>query len=92
MMSLMSETCVFETTYPPPDGERLAGQAAVAAFWEKFFAEAPAANIRVEELFVAGDRGVQRWRYTWGDGHVCGVDVFRLEGGMIAEKLSYVKG
>jgi hypothetical protein len=37
-----------------------------------------------------------RWRYTWknsaDEGHVCGVDVFRVRGGKVAEKLSYVKG
>jgi hypothetical protein len=35
---------------------------------------------------------VVRWRYAWGDGHVRGVDVFRVRGGLVAEKLSYVKG
>jgi hypothetical protein len=93
MMALMSEQCVFENTYPPPDGERLVGLAAVAAFWRHFFADSPAANIEIEELFVTGDRAIQRWRYSWGEqGHVRGVDVFRIEGDKIAEKLSYVKG
>ena len=42
------------------------------------------------------DRGgrpvVVRWRYTWGDGHVRGVDVFTVRDGLVAEKLAYVKG
>lgn len=101
MMALMSAGCVFETTWPPPDGERLAGQEAVAAYWRQFFAGAPAANIEIEELAAAGDRAWGRWRYRWGeDGYVRGVDIFRIEfddepggtGGRIAEKLSYVKG
>jgi hypothetical protein len=93
MMALLSEHCIFETTYPPPDGERLVGQTAVAAFWRKFFADAPAAHIGIEELFAAGDRAVQRWLYAWGEqGHVRGVDIFRIEGVQIAEKLWYVKG
>jgi hypothetical protein len=38
-----------------------------------------------------------RWTYHWTDpsgtpGHVRGVDLYRLEDGLIAEKLSYVKG
>jgi hypothetical protein len=37
-----------------------------------------------------------RWRYTWmnpdSQGHVRGVDVFRVQDGKVAEKLSYVKG
>ena len=45
-----------------------------------------------EEAFSAGDRVVQRWRYTWNGGHVRGVDVFRVRDGKVAEKLSYVKG
>ncbi len=32
-----------------------------------------------------------RWTYTWGDGHVRGVDVFKLKDGLICEKLSYMK-
>ena len=28
-MAAMTEDCVFENTYPPPDGERYEGQAAV---------------------------------------------------------------
>jgi hypothetical protein len=39
-----------------------------------------------------GDRAVFRWHYSWGNGHVRGVDIFRVEDGKVAEKLSYVKG
>ena len=46
---------------------------------------------------MAGDRGVLRWRFAWTDddgspGHVRGVDVLRFRDGLVAEKLSYVKG
>jgi ketosteroid isomerase-like protein len=34
IMAAMSEECVFENTWPPPDGERHVGQAAVRRFWE----------------------------------------------------------
>jgi len=97
MMKLMSEDCSFENTYPPPDGTRLMGQAAVRAFWEGFFADSRAAVIEVEEIFACADRCVMRWTYRWIDaagqpGHVRGVDVYRVRNGRIAEKLSYVKG
>lgn len=93
MMSLMSDQCVFENTWPPPDGKRLVGQDAVAAFWRRLFDETPAANIRLEELVVSGERAFSRWVYRWAEaGHVRGVDLFRIEDGKIAEKLSYVKG
>jgi hypothetical protein len=40
----------------------------------------------------AGNRVVVRWRYTWKDGHVRGVDLFTIRDGLVAEKLAYVKG
>jgi hypothetical protein len=48
-----------------------------------------------EESVVLGDRAVVRWRYGWeGDhaGHVRGVDLLLFRDGLVAEKLSYVKG
>jgi hypothetical protein len=38
-----------------------------------------------------------RWLYRWvdadgKDGHIRGVDVFRVRDGKVAEKLAYVKG
>lgn len=96
IMALMTDDCVFENTYPPPDGERYEGQAAVQAFWERLFVKSPQAYFEVEDIFASEDRGVIRWRYQWqnanGTGHIRGVDVFRVSGGKVAEKLSYVKG
>jgi ketosteroid isomerase-like protein len=97
MMALMTPDCVFENTDPAPDGTRFEGQAAVRAFWKAFFAGSSSAHIEAEEVFAAGERVVMRWRYDWTDehgrpGHVRGVDVYRLRDGLIAEKLSYVKG
>jgi ketosteroid isomerase-like protein len=92
IMALMTDDCVLENTSPAPDGERYEGQAAVRGMWERLFAASPNAYFEVEDIFASGDRGVIRWRYDWGSGHVRGVDVFRVRGGKIAEKLSYVKG
>jgi ketosteroid isomerase-like protein len=96
VMARMTDDCVFENTFPAPDGERFAGAGAVRAFWASFFASTPSARFEVEEMFAAGDRAVQRWAFHWdgpdGPGHVRGVDVFRVSGGRVAEKLSYVKG
>jgi len=90
--ALMSDDVVFENTSPPPDGERHEGQAAVRAFWESFFAGSPRAHFTAEDIFAGGDRCTVRWRYSWGDGSIRGVDVFRVRDGQVAEKLSYVKG
>jgi len=96
VMTAMTEDCVFDSTRPPPDGERIVGQAAVRKFWEAFFARSPSARFETEEIVAAGDRAVVRWVYHWMRdgvrGHVRGVDVFRVRDGRVAEKLSYVKG
>lgn len=94
IMAMMTDDCIFEDT-PPPDGQRYVGQAAVRAYWERFFSESPAARFAAEDCFASGDRCVVTWRYSWepnGDGHVRGVDLFRVRDGKVAEKLAYVKG
>jgi predicted SnoaL-like aldol condensation-catalyzing enzyme len=92
MMRLMSDNCVFENTNPAPDGTVYSGKEAVTRFWENFFKESPNAHIDIEEIFGLGHHCIMRWKYHWGDGHVRGVDVFKLKDGLICEKLSYVKG
>lgn len=97
MAARMAEDIVFENTYPPPDGARYTGIEAVLAFWQDFFRSSPGAYFEIEEVIAAGDRCVTRWKYTWdpqagGQGYVRGADLFRLRGGKIVEKLSYVKG
>jgi ketosteroid isomerase-like protein len=92
VMAAMSQDCVFENTGPAPDGERYAGAEAVRAFWESFFRTNPGARFETEEQFAAGDRCVVRWRYSWGTGHVRGIDIFRVRDGLVTEKLCYVKG
>lgn len=96
-MALMSADCVFENTFPSPDGERFAGQSAVRAFWKDFFESSPGARFEFEETFASGARAFVRWRYTWQNtdglqGHIRGVDIFQVLDGLVAEKLSYVKG
>jgi ketosteroid isomerase-like protein len=97
VMAAMTDNCVFENTYPPPDGERYEGQDAVRGFWEGMLSSSPSAHFEAEEIFAAGDRCVVRWRYTYdgADGqteHIRGVDVLRVRDGRVAEKLAYVKG
>jgi ketosteroid isomerase-like protein len=97
VMALMTDDCIFENTWPAPDGERYEGQSAVRAFWEKLIAGSPSAFFELEELFATGDRAAQRWRYTWVDtdgnpGHIRGVDLFRVTNGKVSEKFAYVKG
>jgi ketosteroid isomerase-like protein len=97
LMAVMTDDCVFENTFPAPDGARYQGRAAVRACWESFFAGSPRAFFDIEAISAAADWGVLRWRYDWvgadgRPGHVRGVDLYRIREGKIAEKLSYVKG
>jgi ketosteroid isomerase-like protein len=102
VMRLMSDDCTFEGT-TPPDGDAYRGAAQVRAAWERLFAASPHARFEAEEIVGLGERVVVRWRYTWSDGgsdagsdagsgHVRGIDLFRVVDGLVAEKLSYVKG
>jgi ketosteroid isomerase-like protein len=90
-MAFVTDDCVFDTTDPAPDGTRYEGPAAIREAWTPIFDDLTS-RFDQEEVFSAGDRVVQLWRYTWSTGHVRGVDVFRIRDGMVAEKLSYVKG
>jgi ketosteroid isomerase-like protein len=92
VMALMTEDCIFENTFPSPDGTRHVGASKVRAELGGFLSSSPLAHFEEEELIAVGDRCVVRWRYTWGDGHVRGVDVMRVRDGKVSEKLSYVKG
>jgi ketosteroid isomerase-like protein len=97
MMQWLTPDTIFENTYPPPDGARHTGRVAVRAFWEEFFQGSSQARIEIEEIFALGERCVMRWTYWWTGrggqtGHIRGVDVYRIRDGLIAEKLSYVKG
>jgi ketosteroid isomerase-like protein len=90
-LAMVSDDCVFDATGPAPDGTRCVGIDAIRAAWAPIFDD-PSSHFEEEEIFHAGDRIVQRWRYTFQGGQVRGVDLFRVRDGKVAEKLSYVKG
>jgi ketosteroid isomerase-like protein len=97
MMQLMSEDCIFENNGPAPDGTIYSGNKAVGQFWQDFFRQSPQVQLDVEDVFSLGLRCVMRWKYEWVDArgkkeHMRGVDIFKVENGLICEMLSYVKG
>jgi ketosteroid isomerase-like protein len=97
VMAAVTDDCVFENTYPAPDGTRYEGKEAVRGAFEEFFRLSPAAQFTIEEIVALGDRCVMRWLYQWLDedgraGYVRGVDLFLIRAGLVSEKLSYVKG
>jgi limonene-1,2-epoxide hydrolase len=90
--ALLTADSVFDST-GAPDGELFEGRDAIRGFWERFFESNPTATFALEEELGVGERVVTRWRYSWSErGHVRGVDLFRVRDGLVAEKLSYVKG
>ena len=90
-LALISDDCVFDATGPAPDGTRCVGRDAIRAAWAPIFANTES-QFTVDENIEAGDRVTQLWTYSWGDGHVRGIDVFRVRDGLVTEKFSYVKG
>lgn len=83
--------CVFEC----PKGRHFVGDEMVDAF-ARLFASPGMSPFATEELVVAGERAVVRWRLSWDHGEedrgeLRGVDVFRIRDGAIAEMLSYAK-
>lgn len=97
VLRAFSEDCVFENTYPAPDGTRYEGLQELRLFWTEFFRSNQQSSFEIEEIFALGDRCVMRWSYHWLDtggqpGHIRGVDIYRVKNGKISEKLSYVKG
>ena len=91
VVAMLTDDVIFEDT-TPPDGVRHIGPAAMAESMRQMFADAPSAHFDIEEMITAGDRGVVRWHYQWGDGHVRGIDLIRVRDGRIAESIAYVKG
>ncbi len=52
-------------------------------------------QFELEEVFVAGERALIRWRYRFGPGasdSIRGVNIMRVRDGLIVEALGYVKG
>ena len=92
VMELMTDDCIFENTFPAPDGTRHTGASEVRKALGEFLTSSPYAHFDEEELIAFEDRCIVRWKYSWGDGHVRGVDVMRVRDGKVSEKLSYVKG
>ena len=92
----LTDDTVFENTSPAPDGQRIAGKAAVVGFWRNWFARNPEAHFETEEMIVSGNRATVLWIYRKMRGgqpwHIRGVDVFTVRDGKVRAKLAYVKG
>jgi ketosteroid isomerase-like protein len=91
---LVAADCVIENTKPVPAGDRTVGREACVALWQEI-ATTPGTHFDLEDVFVAGERAIIRWRYWWGEKEaesVRGVNLMRVRDGRIIEAMGYVKG
>jgi ketosteroid isomerase-like protein len=97
MMDLVSENSVFESNSPAPDGTSYQGKKAITQYWQQMISQYSDSAIKIEDIFGFGLRCIMLWRYTWTNEtgnklHLRGVDICRLQDGMIQEVQSYIKG
>ena len=93
LVGLIAEDCVLENTQPAPNGSRHVGREACLALWQGI-ATTPGTHFDLEEVFIAGERAIIRWRLWWGEGEsnsVRGVNLMRVREGLIVEGMGYVK-
>ena len=64
------------------------------ALWREI-STTPGTHFDLEDVVVAGERAIIRWRFWWGEGEsnsVRGVNLMRVRGGRIVEAMGHVKG
>ena len=94
LTELVAQDCVIENTQPAPNGAREIGREACIARWTEI-ATTPGTRFDLEDVLVAGEHAIIRWRYWWGEGEsnsVRGVNLMRVQHGQIVEAMGYVKG
>jgi ketosteroid isomerase-like protein len=93
LTDLVGEECVMESVEPAPDGTRYVGRDVNLTFWQNLANNSDGA-FAPEDVFVAGDHAVIRWRFQFGpelSQSVRGVTLMRVRDGKIVEALAYTK-
>lgn len=94
LKDILAPNCRLENSGPAPDGTKHVGYDECLQFWTSI-AGNENITFEVEDVWTAGERSVCRWTLRWGSGSrdfVRGVNVHRLENGLLAESFGYVKG
>lgn len=92
----MTEDAVFEHVAPADKAvDRFEGRAALRAAFAALDDHFPNFDLRATDIFAHADRAACRWEMTWdlpdgAKGHARGADIFRMRGGKILEKLTYL--
>ena len=97
MLKLFAEDCVYEASFPAPDGAVHKGKTAISDYWQKYFARFSQAHLKIEQTLGFGLRCIVLWRCDWvepsGSGsHLRGIDIFLVQNDLITEQRSYSKG
>ncbi|WP_331766949.1 nuclear transport factor 2 family protein [Embleya sp. NBC_00896] len=102
LADLVGEDCVMDSVQPAPNGTRYVGRAACVEFWEALALDRNT-QFTPEEVMVAGDRAVIRWRVRFGGddvnavfgdmdaNSVSGVNLMLVRDGRIVEAFGYTK-
>jgi ketosteroid isomerase-like protein len=93
LSELIAPDCIIENSTPAPSGSRHVGHEACLELRGRL-ATSPELRFEVEEVIVAGERAVIRWLLRWGEAEsqfVRGVNVMRVQSGLIVEALGYSK-
>ena len=88
-----ADDCVIENTGPAPNGSRHVGKVACLELWQGIAARTDF-RFEHEEIVVAGDRVITRWRLWWGADEsrsLRGLNMMRVRNGQFVEALGYAK-
>jgi len=91
-VGLMTDDCTFEASWGGGSGTTYVGREAIRECFQMLF-DQPGGMQFVEEepAIMSDDRVVTRWHIGSGEDILRGVDVYRVSGDKIAEKLTYTK-
>jgi ketosteroid isomerase-like protein len=93
LAELVADDCVMESIEPAPNGTRYEGYGDCVKFWQAL-ANDTSTWFELEDVVVADDRAVIRWRYHFAegeDGSIRGVNLMHVRDGKIVEALGYAK-
>jgi ketosteroid isomerase-like protein len=97
MMKQFGDDCLLEAADPPPDGDLMVGKTAVAVFWHDFLESHLDVRVDIEHIVGLGNHCVARWQLSFLDEngrarHMRGADSFFIQGNLISEQRTYIKG
>jgi hypothetical protein len=88
---LIADGCVIERATPDADGTHFVGRDACLASWQALAADR-AGRFTLGETWVFGECGLIFWEYHVGGRSRKGLNVMRVQDGLVVEARGYLKG